>query len=159
MKKTKLIILVATIALLLSSCSTFDGYYYSLEDARTKDQYAKYYDNENLIFSKSLDNGIIDFIIDDDSLHIMCIVKKSKADKELFQIKTAASFMLNEQIQDFKDNEQYKFHDSTRLAALQYSWCIVTKQYNENNDNLDSFEFEHNNQLYHLCIKAVNIPS
>lgn len=154
MNKVKLIVLLVTVILLLSSCSTFDGYYYSLEDARTEDQYAKYYDSKNLIFSKNLEEGIIDFIIDDDTLHIVCIVKKAEADVEMYQIKTVASFILDEQIKTFNDNEQYNFHDSTKLAALQYSWCVVTKQYNESNDNFDSFEFEYNNQLYHLCIKV-----
>lgn len=140
--------------LLLSSCSAFYGYYYSVEDARTESQYEKYYGSNNLIFSKNVEEGVIDFIVDDDSLHIVCIVKKAELGNEVYKIKTVTSFILDEQIRKFTNNEQYDFHNSSKLAALQYSWCIVTKQYNEGNDNLDSFEFEHNNQLYHLCVKA-----
>lgn len=153
MSKAKLIFVFMFAILLLSSCRTFSGFYYSLDDARNERQYVKYYSSENLIFSKELSNGVIDFIVDDDSLHIVCIVKTTEADVEQFQIKTVTSFILDEHVQEFKNEEQYNFHDSTKLAALDYSWCIVTKQYNENNNNFDSFEFEYNNQLYHLCIK------
>ncbi len=157
MNKIKWMIVMVSMMLVLSSCSTFSGYYDRLEDARKESPYAKHYNSENLIFSKELSDGVIDFIIDDDSLHIVCIAKQMEAGKDLFQIKSVASFSIDEQIQAFQENEQYHFHDATELAALPYSWCIVTKQYNESNQQIDSFEFEHDNQLYHLCIPYVMV--
>ena len=149
MHKVKQIIVIVCTILLFSSCLPFYENAYSLEDARKEKRYAKYYTNDNLIFSKELNDGVIDFIVEKDTLHIVCIVKKSETSKETFKIKSIASYPVSAYI-----DEQYQFRESTKLAALKYSWCIVTKQYNESHEHIEAFEFEYNNRLYHLCIKV-----
>ena len=132
----------------LSSCKTFFGYYYSLDDARNE---SKFYTDSDYLFTKELEESVIDFIVKDHVLHIVEIKVDNEKNSQKFRIKHSSSFSIEESIYEFEQSEAYNWTSSTKLSLNMYEWCIVTDEFNSNNDNYSSFEFMYNDTLYCIC--------
>lgn len=153
MKKV-IMLFVFIFVVCLSSCRTFFGYYYSLEEARGEKE--NYYENSDYIYTICLDTAIVDFIIKEDTLNIVEIEKRKAEYNPEYQIKTSSLFSLEEQIYIFKELQSYNWTYSTKFSLANYSWCIVSSDFNYNNDNVPSFEFQYDGELYCLCYQVQN---
>ena len=51
---------------------------------------------------------------------------------------------------------QYDWLYSTTLEPKQYRWCIVEKLYNEQNLNIEAFEFAYQDTSVHLCYEMIS---
>lgn len=145
---------MVTVLFLLSSCGMWinTSWYGSLDAARNEREYSRYYKDDVTIYTKEVEGGYIDFIFNEDIMRNVCIVQKDG--KNLFKVQSSPSCSLSERIQIFNSKQDYYYYNSIKGEVLKYSWCIVTKEFNESHENLDAYEFEYNNQLYHLCVKG-----
>ena len=80
--------LLILFSFVLSSCMTFDGYYYDLEKARSQ---KKFYQNLDYLFTKDLDETIIDFVIKEHVLHIVEIKVYNEKENTKYQVKHSSS--------------------------------------------------------------------
>lgn len=152
MKKINFFILLFVISLIFSGCATtFDGYYYDLEKARSSenDIYSQY----NQLFTVEYSGGMIDFVIKDDSLHIVQILTRN--DNTQFCVKSHITYRVSECLSGSKSKNQYDWLYSTALESQQYRWCIVEKSFNEQNLNIKAFEFAYQDTLLHLCYEVI----
>ena len=148
MKKIKFFGLLFVISIIFSGCATtFDGYYYDLEKARYSENhiYSKY----DQLFTVDYAGGMIDFVIQDNSLHIVHILARN--DNTQFYVKAHATYRVSVYLNISKSKNQYNWVYSTALAPKQYRWCIVEKSYNEQNLNIEAFEFAYQDTFVHLC--------
>ena len=76
MKKINFFVLLFVISVIFSGCTTtFDGYYYDLEKARCSED--DIYNQYNQLFTVECAGGMIDFVIQNDSLHIVQILARN----------------------------------------------------------------------------------
>lgn len=153
MKKQILaIVLVVTcaIGLVSTGCKSFDGYYSDLDKARGE---SEIYDGCNYLFTKELDDAVVDFIIKDETFNIIEIDIKNAGVNPSYRIKLTSSFILDESIYRFEESNEYNWHNSTKLSQIKYEWCIVTKSFNDVKDALPCFEFKYKGSLYCLCCR------
>lgn len=151
MKRVNSIICVTIsilLVFLLNSCRTFDGYHYNLDDVRNE---IKCYENTDYLFTVELDEVIIDFVINEHILHIVEIDCKDLNSKLKYQIKNDSSFSIEENIYIFNQTLKYDWTNSSKLSLKEYSWCIVSEEFNRNKDNLTSFRFVYGGIPYCLC--------
>lgn len=147
----KILIVIALLPLLclsLTCCRTFDGYYYSLEEARSE---KNSYESADYVFTKDLDDLIIDFVIKEHILQIIEIDSKDLETTPKYKVQHISSFSLEENIYVFEQSKEYNWENSTKLSPKEYSWCIVSKEFNSNCDDYPSFEFEYEGEAYCLC--------
>ena len=135
-------------SLVLSSCKTFDGYYYNLEKARSE---KKFYQDSDYIFTKNLDESIIDFVIKEHVLHIVEFKVNDEKGNTKYKVRHSSSYAIEEAIYRFEEFNDYNWVTTSKLSINTFSWCIVSKDFNANNDKLSSFEFTYNDILYCLC--------
>ena len=147
MKKTFLLILLVVISVCLCSCKTFNGYYDKIDEARND---YDCYSESDYLFSKELDDVVIDFVIKNNVVHINEIEKKATS-KTTFKIKHTASYLVSESIDLFEQNQQYNWTNSSKISIVDFKWCITTLKYNEENQKYNSFEFNYNDEKYCLC--------
>ncbi len=140
--------LLILFSFVLSSCMTFDGYYYDLEKARSQ---KKFYQNLDYLFTKDLDETIIDFVIKEHVLHIVEIKVYNEKENTKYQVKHSSSYALEEAIYRFEQFDDYNWITTSNLSLSTFSWCIVSKDFNCNNDNFSSFEFAYKDISYCLC--------
>ncbi len=151
-EKIKLFGLLLVILVIFSGCATtFDGYYYDLEKARysENDIYSQY----DHLFTAEYAGGMIDFVVQDDSLHIVHIL--SRNDNTQFFVKARMTYRVSECLNDSKSKNQYHWLRSTALEPQQYQCCIVEKSYNEQNLNIEAFEFAYQDTVVHLCYEII----
>lgn len=140
--------LLVFLSFVLSSCVTFDGYYYDLEKARSQ---KKCYQNSDYLFTKELDKTIIDFVIKEHVLHIVEIKVKNEKGNNKYQVKHSSSYAIEEAILKFDQINDYHWTMMSNLSLNTFSWCVVSKDFNCNNDNFASFEFLYKDISYCLC--------
>ena len=152
MKKTFFIasFLLILFSFVLSSCKTFDGYYYDLEKARSQ---KKFYQNSDYLFTKDFDESIVDFVIKEHVLHIVEIKVYNTEENTKYQVKHSSSYALEEAIYKFEQSNDYNWITTSNLSLNTISWCIVSKDFNCKNDNSSSFEFAYKDISYCLCYK------
>lgn len=147
MKKVFLTILLVLITVLFSSCKTFNGYYSNIDEVRNSNSC---YSQSDYLFTKELDDVIIDFVIKNNTIYINEIEKKATS-KTTFKIKHTASYLVSESIDLFEQNQQYNWTNSSKISIVDFKWCITTLKYNEENQKYNSFEFNYNDAKYCLC--------
>ena len=136
------------VSVIFSGCATtFDGYYYDLEKARCSE--SDIYNQYDQLFTVEYAVGMIDFVIQDDSLHIVQILARN--DNTQFYVKAHSTYRVSECLHGSKSKNQYDWLCSTALEPQQYRWCIVEKSYNEQNLNIEAFEFAYQDTIVHLC--------
>ena len=150
MKKVLLIVLFVLFifSFVLSSCRTFDGYYYDLEKVRSEKEF---YSNSNYLFSKDLGDTIVDFVIEENKLHIVEIKVKNEKTNAKYQVKHCSSYAIEEAIGRFEQLNDYNWITTSKLSLNTFSWCIVSKDFNCDNDTFSSFEFVYTDTVYCLC--------
>lgn len=153
MKKIKFFCLLFVITVVFSGCATtFDGYYYDLEKARCSEN--NIYDQYDQLFTVKYAGGMIDFVIQDNSLHIVQILTRN--DDTQFYVKAHTTYRVSECLNSSKSKNQYDWLYSTTLEPKQYRWCIVEKLYNEQNLNIEAFEFTYQDTSVHLCYEMIS---
>lgn len=95
---------------------------------------------------------MIDFVIQDDSLHIVQILTRNNNTQ--FYVKTRITYHVSECLNGSKYKNQYDWLYST-IFEQQYRWCIVEKSYNEQNLNIEAFEFAYQGTFVHLCYEMI----
>ncbi len=152
MKKIKFLGLLFVISVILCGCATtFDGYYYDLDKARCSEN--DIYDQYDHLFTVEYDGGMIDFVVQNDSLHIVQILTRN--DNTQFQVKARSTYRVSECLDGSKSKNQYDWVQSTALEPLQYRWCVVEKAYNEQNRNIEAFELSYQDTFVHLCYEII----
>lgn len=140
--------LLILFSLVLNSCKTFDGYYYDLEEARSQ---KKFYQNSDYLFTKDLDETIVDFVVKEHVLHIVEIEFCTEKENTKYRVKHSSSYALEEAIYRFEQFNDYHWIKTSNLSLNTFSWCIVSKDFNSKNDNFSSFEFAYKDISYCLC--------
>lgn len=152
MKKINFFVLLFVISVIFSGCTTtFDGYYYDLEKARCSED--DIYNQYNQLFTVECAGGMIDFVIQNDSLHIVQILARNNNTQ--FYVKAHTTYRVSECLNASKSKNQYDWLYSTALEPQQYRWCIVEKSYNEQNLNVKAFEFAYQDTFLHLCYEMI----
>ena len=127
-KQHGIIVICILFSLVLSACSTFDGYYFDLEDARNE---KKHYEDSDYVFTVESDDAIIDFIIKGQIIYIVVIDCKEQDNKPKYQVKTVSSFSIEEKVHLFDESNDYEWTSSSKLSIKEYSWCIVSEEFYE----------------------------
>lgn len=152
MKKIKFFALLFVISIIFSGCATtFDGYYYDLEKARFSEN--DIYNQYDQLFTIEYAGGMIDCVVQDDSLHIVQILTRNGNTQ--FYVKTRTTYRISECLSGSKSKNQYDWLHSTALEPQQFHWCLVEKSYNEQNLNIEAFEFSYQDTLVHLCYEMI----
>ena len=82
---------------MVSSCTTtFDGYSYSIDDARKKE--SSFYEDYDYFFPTESNGDFIDFLICGKQLRIVKFDTKEQNKNTLYQIKSKATFLIDEAI-------------------------------------------------------------
>lgn len=138
---------------MLSSCITSDCYYSNLDDARNEKEQYKDYD---YLFTVETEDAIIDFIIQDNILYIVGIDVIYQNNSPKYYAKEVSSRFIDDYIYEFNQKNKYNWNYSSKLTIKEYRWCIVSEYFNNSNDNLVSFDFYYNNELYSLCYDLID---
>ena len=141
-------VLLPLICVSLSCCTTFDGYYYDLEEARSE---KSFYENSDYLFTKDLENTIIDFVVKEHVLYIVEIDSKDLTATTKYRVKHSSSFSIEENIYMFEQSNEHNWKSSSKLSLKEYSWCIVSKEFNDDYNDYPSFEFKYEGESYCLC--------
>ena len=142
-----LFILNLAVLFTLLSCPgrTLDGYYYNLEDARSA---KAFYNDADSVFTNDIDGGMVDFVIKNQQFHIVEIDMRGTEENTKYRIKATRSLEIEEEISRFNQAKDYHWTE-TRLIPSQ--WCIVSKEFNDENRQFPSFDFVFQNESYSLC--------
>ena len=141
-------VIIATIfillAMLLTSCKGFHDYYYpTLDDARKQ---KTHYENKDEFFTVDANTAVLDFIIEGEKIHVIEIERKNSGDNSRYKVRIVASYLLTDEIAIFNQKNDYYWTNSTKFSFAEYSWCVVTKDFNDSHDNVAAFEFEFENE-------------
>lgn len=147
-RNNRIFFVLLSLIVFLSSCKTFDGYYYSLDDARNE-IYA--YSGYNYIFTEYLGETIVDFLINDNTLYIVEISVKGNKSNPKFKISSTTSFSVEEAVKQFILDNNYHWESTSNLVRHPLSWCIVTESFNRSNNNYSSYVFMYKDESYCLC--------
>lgn len=143
-------IIISLFIIILNACSTFNGYYYDLNKVREE---SKIYKNSDFTFTKETNNLIIDSVIKDNALYIIEIVIKNTDNKLKYKIKHTSSFSIEESIAQFSKSPEYIWNKSSELSPAEYSWCIVSKDFNDKHNCYLSYEFIYASNTYNLIYR------
>ena len=139
---------IALFLVSLTACGTIDGYYYNVDDARKEN---KAYKEADYIFTEEAEDVITDFVLKDHILYIIEIDCQKAINKVKYSIRAEHRYAIEEHIYVFNKEPKYNWTNSTKLSLKEYNWCIVSEEFNKNNDKLPSFNFIYDNESYDLC--------
>ena len=139
MKKRLFVLsLILIVTLLFASCTTtFDGYSYSIDDARKNE--SSFYEDYDYFFPTESDGYFIDFLICGKQLRIVKFDTKEQNKTTLYQIKSKATFLIDEALLD-------DTWTKTGAFPFQVEWRIIEKD----SETTEGFEFVYNNTTYML---------
>ncbi len=137
MKKILPILSLSMLLILaLTSCkTTFDGYSYSIDDARNQE--SSYYEEYDYIFTVENDGYYIDFLICGRQLRIVKFDTKEKSNTTLYKIKSKATFLIDEALLSTDPETAWT---KTGNFPFQIEWRIIEKDI----DSVEGFEFTYN---------------
>ena len=125
--------------LTLTSCkTTFDGYSYSIDDAR--DQESSYYEEYDYIFSIEDDGNYVDFLVCGGQLRIVKFDTKEKNNTALYKITSKATFFIDEALASTNPETAWT---KTGNFPFQIEWRIIEKDIVSE----EGFEFTYNNTI------------
>ena len=145
--------------LFLSSCGAFVGndgsfYYYDLNDARKSK--SSYYENCDYLFTEETEDCVTDFIIKDNALHIVQMRVRYFGSNAGYHAVYSVSFLIEEALYYFDYYNDYDWTSTSKWSVKEYSWCIVSEDFNSTHDNYPSFEFVYEGKTYSLCYDMNN---
>ena len=147
--KTKFLAFAILFSLVFTSCSTtFDGYYYSVENAKNSESFYNQYD---YIFTIEKENQIIDFIIDGNYMRIIKIECKEGKDSLLYKIRNKSTFLINE-ILAYSDTYEEQVWIKTGNYPFQVEWSV---SYKTTEKNEEGFDFTYNGMECVLLYRIV----
>ena len=130
--------LTLTVTLLFVSCSTtFDGYSYNIDDARKNE--SSFYEDYDYFFPTESEGYFIDFLICGKQLRIVKFDTKEQNKTTLYQIKSKATFLIDEALLDDTWTKTGSF-------PFQVEWRIIEKD----SETTEGLEFIYNNTTYML---------
>ena len=133
-----LLSLILSLIFVFTSCSTtFDGYSYNIDDARKNE--SSFYEDYDYFFTTESEGYFIDFLICGKQLRIVKFDTKEQNKNTLYQIKSKATFLIDEAL---LDNTWTK----TGAFPCQVEWRIIEKD----SEAIEGFEFIYNNRTYML---------
>ena len=133
-----LLLLILTITSMVSSCTTtFDGYSYSIDDARKNE--SSFYEDYDYFFPTESNGDFIDFLICGKQLRIVKFDTKEQNKNTLYQIKSKATFLIDEALLD-------DTWTKTGAFPFQVEWRIIEKD----SETTEGLEFIYNNTTYML---------
>lgn len=122
--KIKYMLFVLLLLLVFTSCgTTFDGYSFSIEDARKSESFYNEYD---YIFTVEQENRIVDFLIYDDYVRVIKIDCKEKKNKKLYEIKNKSTFLISESLL-CSEVQREDAWTKTSNFPFQVEWMILPK--------------------------------
>ena len=133
-----------------SSCKTFNGYYYDISDARSAE---KFYTDSCYVFTKESEEVIVDFILKKDTIHVVEIEIINQEKSPKYKVKHSASFYMEEAVSQFEQSQTYNWRKSSKLSLKEFEWCIVSKEFDLENNKSSSFEFTYKDNSYCLCYR------
>ncbi len=148
--KRKYLLLVLSLILALAmfaSCAiTLDGYSRDVEHARKAEDVYKSYD---YIFSAEHDNGVVDFLIDGESLSIVKIIRTERNGKELYKVKCASTFQLDGLVGGAGASE-VSYWEKTWDSIIEVEFAVIR---NDGTARENSFSFKYNGNDYLLLYR------
>ena len=94
-----LLLLILSLIFVFTSCSTtFDGYSYNIDDARKNE--SSFYEDYDYFFPTESNGDFIDFLICGKQLRIVKFDTKEQNKNTLYQIKSKATFLIDEALLD-----------------------------------------------------------
>lgn len=152
MKKILMAVVALLLALILVSCgTTFDGYSYSIEDARKGEEYYNKYDS---IFTAKQDHHIIDFIIFQDYLRIVKFDCQMQNDNNLYKVKSKSQYSISESLAIAEASSEDRWVKTGNLP-VQVEFLISSNESNKSRPETNSFEFVYNNMKCTLVYRIV----
>lgn len=154
MKKSTIIISVyaligIVIFCFLNTVISFNGYYQDADTARLAEEL---YLGDKQIFSIKLEDEILDFVIKDELLYIVKIDCKESRWNTRYRVRSKETRPIDSIIDSFMQEKSYNWKTLTKfMTKEQIKWCIVSDNFNLQNDQFHAFEFEYKNNTYHLC--------
>lgn len=143
-------IMVLLLTVALCACNTtFDGYYYNLDDVRKVE---KSYANCDYLFTVEHDDQIVDFIIKGETVSIIKIHCRGEAPHTQYRAKSTVTFPIEESLYDSQVRNKYYWNKSGNYP-IQVEWLIVSKEFNDSRDKFMGFEFEYKDVLCCLCYR------
>ena len=137
-----LLLLILSLIFVFTSCSTtFDGYSYNIDDARKNE--SSFYEDYDYFFPTESNGYYIDFLICGEQLRIVKFDTKEQNKTTLYQIKSKATFLIDEALLDDTWTKTGSF-------PCQVEWRIIEKD----SEATEGFEFIYNNRTYMLQYRA-----
>ena len=148
MKKRNYVLIILLLFVFTSCNTTFDGYSYNIQDARSEESF---FDEYDYIFTIEQEKNVIDFLIQGDYLRIIKFDCKERNGNMLYQIKSKATFSISETLA-YSESKSENVWIKTSNFPFQVEWSIVAKDA----DVLqEGFEFVYNGIEYVLLYRIV----
>lgn len=152
MKRKSLLLVVLLLIFAFSSCGkTFDGYSYTIDDAR-KSQ--KCYETYDYIFTAEQSNTVVDFLISDGILYIAKIDVRDSNSNAQYKVISVASYSIDESLYDSEVRGEY-YWVQTGKTPIQVEWLVVNKEFNDAHEKYNGFNFVYKEKECVLCYKIV----
>lgn len=94
---------------------------------------------------------VVDFVIKEHVLHIVEINVDDENGNTKYRVYHTSSYAIEEAIYKFEQTNDYNWKTNSKFSIGDFSWCIVSENFNLNNDKISSFEFVYNDISYSLC--------
>ena len=158
MEKKKAILVFFASLILIIICIVFlkrgyispTAYSSNLEYVRSEE--SDIYDEYDYIFTKKYENGMLDFVIDNNTLYIVQF--RTRKNGTYYHISSRSTRNISDYWSIEKEN--YDWNNSHALNTYPFKWCIVEKDFNEDNENYQAFEFTYQGHVLHLCYEIGN---
>ena len=149
------LVMVIAIYLVLNLFFPMDGYYFDIDDARSKDEdYREVYQSYDYMFTWEKEGEVVDFLITDQSLQLIKIDIKKRLNKPSYSIRGYSAAPISQYIEEFHDENDYHWNSTDKLTSpYLFEWCIVSKTFNEQNDKEKAYDFSYDGEDYCLCYR------
>ena len=135
-----------------SSCGkTFDGYSYSIDDARGGE---KCYEAYDCIFTAEQNNTVVDFLINKNVLYVVKIDAKDGGSNAKYKVSSVASYSIDESLYDSEVRGEY-YWVQTGKTPIQVEWLVVNKEFNDAHEKYNGFDFIYKEKECVLCYKII----
>ena len=132
-----------------SQSKTFDGYSYSLEDARAEETAYQKYD---YLFTAQEENVVIDFIVDGDVICIVQIHYRGEPPKTQYKVRSVTKMLISQNLYYSQTQDAYEW-STTGKYLIPVEWSAVSREFDDSHDKLGKFEFVYNDEPCRLCYR------
>ncbi len=152
MKRKSLLLVVILLIFAFSSCGkTFDGYSYTIDDARGGE---KCYETYDYIFTAEQSNTVVDFLVNKNVLYVVKIDVKESGSNAKYKVSSVASYSIDESLYDSEVRGEY-YWIQTGKTPIQVEWLVVNKEFNDAHEKYNGFDFVYKEKECVLCYKII----